>query len=99
MAPSRSHRLQRAALERSWHDFVDADPQADAGPAGVSTVDVRDEVRASWARSAQRLDPAIDHAPFVEDAAERWRQGRLARAFSHIADDLAQAAVDGDLVA
>jgi hypothetical protein len=60
---------------------------------------VRDEVRASWARSAQRLDPAIDHAPFVEDAPERWRQGRLARAFSHIADDLAQAAVDGDLVA
>ncbi len=100
MAPSRSHRLQRAALERSWHVFVDADAKAaDAASSEHGAVDVRDEVRASWARSAQRLDPAIDHAPFAEDAPERWRQGRLARAFSHIADDLAQAAVDGDLIA
>ena len=53
----------------------------------------------SWGRSARWLEPTIGQAPFVEDAPSRWQQSRLARAFSIVRDDLAEAAIDGDLIA
>lgn len=70
-------RRHRDELERSWHELVErglAEPAADdAGGAGSTGGDVRDEVRASWERSAHVLEPTIDQAPIVDDAPARWR--------------------------
>lgn len=60
---------------------------------------VRSEVVESWERSLRQVAPALDHAPVLEDAPERWRSGPMAAAFGAVADELVQVADDGDFVA
>ena len=79
----------RAAAERSWQDFV-----AGRDPAGV-----RAEVLGSWHRSAGTVSPAIDQAPVLDDAPDRWLATPVAQAFRTIADELQAVALDGDFVA
>jgi hypothetical protein len=60
---------------------------------------VRSVVAESWALSAAQVPLDLSAAPVVDDAAERWHSGPIARAFAPLADDLATLADDGDFVA
>lgn len=61
---------------------------------------VREEIRASWARSAASVAPDLDVAPMADpdDVARTWRGSPLQRAVQVMGPQLEQAAVDGDLV-
>ncbi|PWJ56456.1 hypothetical protein SAMN06264364_101434 [Quadrisphaera granulorum] len=65
------------------------------GPAAV-----REEIRASWARSAATVAPDLDVAPMSDpDDVERvWRGSPLQHAVRVMGPQLEQTAVDGDLV-
>lgn len=65
------------------------------GPAAV-----REEIRASWARSAATVAPDLDVAPMADpdDVARAWRGSPLQHAVRVMGPQLARAAEDGDLV-
>ncbi|MEH3076056.1 MAG: hypothetical protein PGN11_05175 [Quadrisphaera sp.] len=72
-----------------------AHPAPAAGPAAV-----REEIRASWARSAATVAPDLDVAPMSDpDDVERvWRGSPLQHAVRVMGPQLERAAEDGDLV-
>ncbi len=67
---------------------------------GASAAAVREEIRASWARSAASVAPDLDVAPMADpdDVARTWRGSPLQRAVQVMGPQLERAAVDGDLV-
>ena len=83
----------RRAAETAWNAIV-----AEGRLAGAP-VPVRDDVLASWRRSAARVPVGLEHAPIVDGAPERWRSGPVARAFAQVEDELRRVALEGDLVA
>ncbi|MGQ7295552.1 transcriptional regulator [Quadrisphaera sp. KR29] len=66
-----------------------------AGPEGV-----REEIRASWARSAATVAPDLDVAPMSDphDVERVWRGSPLQHAVRVMGPQLERAAEDGDLV-
>ncbi|TNM62470.1 transcriptional regulator [Streptomyces sp. NP160] len=61
---------------------------------------VREEIRASWARSAATVAPDLDVAPMADpqDVERAWRGSPLQHAVRVMGPQLARAAEDGDLV-
>jgi hypothetical protein len=89
----------RRAAETAWQAFVADGRAAGPGPVEGRAAPVRDDVLASWRRSASHVPVGLEHAPIVDGAPERWRSGPVARAFAQVEDELRRVALEGDLVA